>query len=61
LEIDGMTFSLSAIISEIFVDRCRMAQEGEGDNRSVMPLDALGGTRNTILDVETDEFWSARD
>jgi len=56
-----MTFSLSAIISEIFVDRCRMAQEGEGDNRSVVPLDALGGTRNTILDVETDEFWSARD
>jgi len=61
LEIDGMTFSLNAIISEIFVDRCIMVQEGEGDNRSVMPLDALGGTRNTILDEYADRFWSTRD
>lgn len=27
----------------------RAAQEGAGDNRSVMPSDALGCTRNTIL------------
>lgn len=27
---------------------CWTAQEGRGDNRSEMPLDALGCTRNTI-------------
>lgn len=44
-----MTFSLNAIISEIFLDRYLKIQEGEGYNRSVMPLEALGSTRNTIF------------
>jgi len=48
LETDGMTCSLIAEISEIFIDRYHTIQEGEGYNRSVMPLDVLGSTRNTI-------------
>lgn len=48
METDGMTYSLIAEMSEIFIDRYHTIQEGEGDNRSVMPLDVLGSTRNTI-------------
>ena len=32
------------------LDGCCKTQEGEGHNRSVMPLDALGCTRNTMSD-----------
>jgi len=57
LEIDGMTYSLNAGMSEIFIDRCSIAQEGEGYNRSVMSLDVLGCTRNTIFIRHTNQFW----
>lgn len=48
METDEMTYSLIAEMSEIFKDRYHTIQEGEGNNRSVMPLDVLGSTRNTI-------------
>lgn len=58
LEIDGMTLSLNAWMSEIF-RHVPTEQEGRGYNRSEMPLDALGCTRNTIAQkrIDWNVFW----
>lgn len=53
-----MTCSLIAEMSEIFIDRYHTIQEGEGYNRSVMPLDVLGSTRNTISIQNINEYWN---
>ena len=37
------------------LDKSDIGQEERGDNRSEMPLDALGSTRNTIASKEIEE------
>lgn len=53
LEIDGLTLSLNGRMSEIF-GHVLHGTGRRGYNRSEMPLDALGCTRNTIAAGDRD-------
>lgn len=50
-----MTCSLNAEMSEIAETGIEI-QEGSGHNRSVMPSDAVGCTRNTVAYIEKEEI-----
>ena len=50
-----MTCSLNAEMSEIAETGIEI-QEGSGHNRSVMPSDAVGCTRNTVVGGKGDIF-----